>query len=49
MQRRGRETSLPTAHMPPERALELFLQQLCSRAAELAQQRGANSVTPSHL
>jgi hypothetical protein len=32
-----------------ERALELFLQQLCTRAADVAQQRGARTVTPSHL
>lgn len=32
-----------------ERALELFLQQLCERAAAVAQDRGAKTVTPSHV
>ncbi|KIZ06617.1 Dr1-associated corepressor [Monoraphidium neglectum] len=32
-----------------ERALELFLQHLCERASDVAQQRGAKTVTPSHL
>jgi hypothetical protein len=37
------------APRPPERALELFLQHLCGRAAAVAQERGAKTVTPSHL
>lgn len=32
-----------------ERALELFLQRLCERTASVAQERGAKTVTPSHM
>ena len=52
----GAPTQQPTpphtpdaVHVPAERALELFLQQLCGRLSELAQERGAKTLTPSHL